>query len=370
MNEDVTMLNLAQEQFLKKEVNGELGQMISFPKPSSLKEAIVNIQENEDGYTPLPNFICDEGYLAALDGDAIKCIVFLNRHVKGFHLNSKGMSEALVKKITGIKDGRTVQKYMGELARYQLIKIQKETGKSNVYFLTFENRLPTSHVGGLSGVAPNVPTCDVPPPPTQHVGTTTYMACGSVKEIYLKENIKNKKKDFPVDNFESNDVFDSIEYHPENSNLYSLRELANVCLIKNDFSVEAKKIHPDFTDEQIFLEIKNFAQWSTAQQKRTAQAWMNNWIYRIQKFISPKTKSPGKPKTAPKSKNMSDSQITMFSQKLCNHDDFASLYSNVGESQKQFETRISIKLRDPENIQAWATYLRDVGYAGSLGDFA
>ena len=179
----------------------------------------------------------------------------------------------------------------------------------------------------------------------------------------------NKKKTLPVDNSKSEMFGDSIEYHPDDSNPYSLRELANVYLIKTDFSAQAKIIHPDFTDEQILVEIKNFAQWSTAQQKRTAQAWMNNWIYRIQKFTSPITKSPGKPKSSPGQKKLSDSQIDMFSKKLCNFDDFASMFSNVGETQKQFESRISKKLRDPENIKSWATYLRDVGFAGNLGDF-
>ena len=179
----------------------------------------------------------------------------------------------------------------------------------------------------------------------------------------------NKKKTLPVDNSKSEMFGDSIEYHPDDSNPYSLRELANVYLIKTDFSAQAKIIHPDFTDEQILVEIKNFAQWSTAQQKRTAQAWMNNWIYRIQKFTSPKSKSPVKPKSSPGQKNLSDSQIDVFSKKLCNFDDFASMFSNVGETQKQFESRISKKLRDPENIKSWATYLRDVGFAGNLGDF-
>ena len=360
-------------------------QVIHFPKPSLVQEEIVNTQENDDGYTPLPNFICDEGYLAVLTGDAIKCLVFLNRHINGFHIDQKSMGESLVMKITGIKDNRTIRKYMSELAKYQLVKILKENGKSNKYSITFNDRLPlkpvaryvTGHISptNCKPVACHVPstsnavTFHATSPVACHVPTTSDMACHPVKEIYLKENIKNKKKDFPVDNSKSEMFGDSIEYHPDDSNPYSLRELANVYLIKTDFSAQAKIIHPDFTDEQILVEIKNFAQWSTAQQKRTAQAWMNNWIYRIQKFTSPKSKSPGRPKSSPGQKKLSDSQIDMFSKKLCNFDDFASMFSNVGETQKQFESRISKKLRDPENIKSWATYLRDVGFAGNLGDF-
>ena len=173
------MTNLAQEQ------QSYQAEVVQFPKNE--RQAM---SDKDEGYTPMPNFICDEGYLAVLDGNAIKCLWLLNRHVKGFHLKAKGMSEALVMKITGIKDGRTVQKYMGELAKVQLIKIEKERGKSNVYSLTFNDRLPTQNVGASKAKAQSVPTPDVGTPPTQHVGGSTYMACGSVKEIDLKENIK------------------------------------------------------------------------------------------------------------------------------------------------------------------------------------
>lgn len=354
MNEVYRMPNLAHE------LNESQGGLLQFPKIE--RQAM---SKKEEGYTKMPNSLIDEQVMAQLSDKSFKCLMFVMRQTIGFDRPSHAIAITQFQKYCGIKKRDTVMLCIKELEDTNLIKVIRKRGILNEYIFT-----PNQY--HQTGLVPSKGTST-----TKGDGTSTTeqdytspVERGTIKET-LKENIKEKKeKGLPVDNFESNDVFDSIEYHPENSNLYSLRELANVCLIKNDFSVEAKKIHPDFTDEQIFLEIKNFAQWSTAQQKRTAQAWMNNWIYRIQKFISPKTKAPGKPKTAPKSKNMSDSQISMFSQKLCNHDDFASLYSNVGESQKQFETRISIKLRDPQSIQAWASYLRDVGYAGSLGDFA
>src|SRR5690606_7503897 len=98
------------------------------------------------------------------------------------------------------KDGRTVQKYMSQLAHYQLVKIEKERGKSNVYFLTFEDRLPTQHVGTFNVPAQQVPAYHVGGVPTQHAGGSTYMACGSDKEKDLKENIKeNNKNKAPSD---------------------------------------------------------------------------------------------------------------------------------------------------------------------------
>ena len=338
--------------------------LIRFPKPPPTKEAIVSIQKNEDGYTPLPNFICDEGYLAVLDGEAIKCLIFLNRHIKGFHLSNKGMSETLVKKITGIKDGRTIQKYMSQLADYQLIRIDKERGKSNVYFLTFDNRLPTQHVGAFNVPTSDVPTQHVGGVPTQHVPSSTHMACRSVKEIDLKENLKKEKKDLPVDNSQTEMFCDSVKYHGDNSNLYSLRELASVYPIQADLKTQAKDLNAELSDELILAELKGFAQWSTGRSKTTAQNWMNFWIYRIQNLKVPKAKSQSQ--TSKPSKRLSLSQIRSFSGKLCKHPQFAKNYSEVGEKQKEFESRIAEKLGNPEYIKKWSSYLREVGFVGNL----
>ena len=378
------MSNLAQKLNQKEGPNSESGQVISFPKPSLLQEAIVNTQKNEDGYTPLPNFVCDEGYLAVLSGDAIKCLIFLNRHINGFHIGQKAMGEILVMKITGIKDKRTIRKYMTELARYQLVEIHKENGKSNIYSITYSERLPikpvTSHATGQSQfntsqpVASHVPstsnavTSHATAPVAQHVPTTSDMPCHSVKETYLKENIKDKKKNLPVDKSESNDFLDSIEYHRDNQNLYTLRELASQYPVQSDFKAQAKSENSELTDEFIFAELKNFAQWSTGREKTTAQGWMNYWIYRIQKLKIPKAKSQ-KP-NKPKSKGLSDSQINYFVSELCNYGSFASKFSNAGEPQKSFEARISANLRNPEHIKKYGPYLHELGFVVDLEDFA
>ena len=361
------MPNLAQSISQKKDQSREIAQVISFPKPSLLQEAIVDTRKNEDGFTPLPNFICDEGYLAVLDGDAIKCLVFLNRHVKGFHLKSKGMSETLVKKITGIKDGRTVQKYMAQLSKYQLIKIQKEKGKSNVYFLTFDNRLPTQHVGTFNVPTSDVPTQHVGGVPTQHVPSSTHMTCGSVKEIYLKENIKEKKEDDSSEKSRSEDFLDSIEYHCDNRNLYSLIELSKVYPVQSDLQAQAKILNSELTDDFIFSELKGFAQWARNRDKNTAQGWMNFWIYRIQNLKSSKPKSQVQKS---KAKKLSDSQINYFVSELCNYEPFTGKFSNPGEPQKSFEARIKANLRNSEHIKKYGRYLHELGFVVAMEDFA
>lgn len=277
-------------------------QLIQFQKPAKPKQEAIVDTCKEDGFTPLPNFICDEGYLAVLDGDALKCLVFLNRHVRGFHLDSKGMSETLIKKITGIKDGRTVQKYMSQLAKYQLINIQKEKGKSNVYFLTFEDRLPTQHVGTLNVPTQQVPTCDVGSVPTQDVGSSTYMACGSVKEIYLKENIKENNKNKAPSDFIPQDrgALNFIDYHSDDPKLYTLKDLSGTYPIKQDFMAQAAVSFPKLSQDIVLEQLKELAQWSVGQPERISQKWMTTWLNWLRNYQPAKPKTE-KPKAAKKS---------------------------------------------------------------------
>lgn len=176
------------------------------------------------------------------------------------------------------------------------------------------------------------------------------------------DSLEFKKRELPVDKSESKMFDDSVKYHEDNPNLYSLRELASTYPVQIDFQTQAKKLNPELNENLIFSELKNFAQWSIGRQKTTAQNWMNFWIYRIQKLKSPSA--------APqKTKRLSLSQIRTFSSKLCKHPKFASDYSNVGETQKQFESRIAEKLGNPQNAIAWASYLHEVGFVGKLEDF-
>ena len=170
------------------------GEVIEFPK----QERQVMSQKAE-GHTPLPNFICDEGYLAVLDGDAIACLIFINRYVSGFHVENRALGESLVMKITGIKDKRTVRKKMSELEKFGLISIQKEHGKSSVYTLTFDERKPVELVTRDATSNIKVGTSHATRPVASHATTTSDMACHPVKENILKENIKNMCGENQVD---------------------------------------------------------------------------------------------------------------------------------------------------------------------------
>lgn len=176
-----------------------------------------------------------------------------------------------------------------------------------------------------------------------------------------------KKRTVPVDKSKSEMFGDSVKYHEDNKNLYSLRELANVYTIQSDLVDQIVERCPDLSNDQIMGELKNFAQWSTGRDKTTAQGWMNYWIYRIQKLSAPKAKSQ-KPAKA-KSKGLSDAQIDYFAAKLTAFHEFAAMYANVGETQKSFTARVASKLREPEQLKQWASYLKDVGFTGQIEDF-
>ncbi|OTG80796.1 hypothetical protein B9T31_15965 [Acinetobacter sp. ANC 4558] len=185
--------------------------------------------------------------------------------------------------------------------------------------------------------------------------------------LLRKDTIDNKnlldikKRTSLADNSDSNIFLDSIEYHREDQKIYTLRELANVYSVQNDFTEQAKKQNPNFADDFILSELRNFAQWSKMREKTTAQGWMNYWIYRIQKLKSPK------PTTAkPKSTELSNSQIEYFASKLAKDHAFASKHAETGETQQSFESRVLRNLKSPEYIKKWASYLHDVGFKGQL----
>jgi len=336
--------------------------LIHFPKPQDeIKEADMTKQTRDSGYTPLPNYLVDDDYVARMSGNSLKCYTIINRFTKGFSRINWAMESGFLLNKTGIKKPHTLFEAVKQLEQFGLLSVHREDGKTNKFTVTdpcpktalpkngttAENGHNTSAENGNKGTAEN----------------------GHTKKENIKNNIKNiKKTTLPVDKSETDIFASSVEYHREDKKLFTLIELSKTYKVQSDFTAKAQSENPDMTKEQILAELKNFAQWSVAQDKRTAQSWMNNWVYRLQKLDPSKSKS--KTTTTAKPKKLSDSQIDYFASKLCNFDEFASMYANVGESQKSFESRIAAKLRNPKHLKEFASYLHDVGFVGNLEDFA
>ena len=80
-------------------------------------------------------------------------------------------------KVTGIKDYRTIVKYLKQLEEKELIEIKKNNGKVNVYYLKNVSTPPTKNVGTKNATANFVdepPTKNAGTPPTNFAGITIH----------------------------------------------------------------------------------------------------------------------------------------------------------------------------------------------------
>lgn len=71
--------------------------------------------------------------------------------------------------------------------------------------------------------------------------------------------------------------------------------------------------------------------------------------------------------TGNKSQQLSEKQIHTFAQKLSQHPEFSSKFSEPGESYDKLAARIAVKLEDPTQAKKWESYLKQVGFNGTLG---
>lgn len=248
------MPNLAQD------LRTTQGEVVQFPKKEQR-----TMSTKQDGFTGLPNFICDEGYLSALSGEAIKCLILLNRHITGFHLGEKALAESLIMKITGINDKRTIRKKMDELAKFQLVKISKCKGKTTKYSTTFESRLAVKLVASDVPSTLNVATCHATSLVASDVPSTSDMACHPIKEIDLKENSKiNTQEPAP-----ENSVDEILNLWTPNLNslnawlqrageMAMTQELVNQVLLEVNAYYELKLKTGQVTDSQMYA---NFVKW-------------------------------------------------------------------------------------------------------------
>lgn len=93
-----------------------------------------------------------------------------------------------------------------------------------------------------------------------------------------------------------------------------------------------------------------------------------------------KTKYSEKPSSGPSgnssspklnSNRLTEKQIQVFAQKLSHHPEFAGTFSEPGESYDKLAARIAVKLENPAQAKKWESYLKQVGFNGSLqGDKA
>ena len=97
-------------------------------------------------------------------------------------------------KISGIKDYRTIVKYMESLEEKGLISIKKEKGKKNTYYLKNVEEVPAKNVGAINASTKNVGAKFVEEVPAKNVGQTIHNEQNTKKEKNKKENFDHTKK--------------------------------------------------------------------------------------------------------------------------------------------------------------------------------
>lgn len=123
-----------------------------------------------EGYTPFPNYLVDDRYIAELPPEAVKLLVVLNRHIVGHQSTEKVFTTTLAMELAGFKDDRTASKHLKTLVEWNLLSVKKSRGKASLYSINFDNPKPTKFKEALSA---NAGALDVPTlkAPTLNVGT-------------------------------------------------------------------------------------------------------------------------------------------------------------------------------------------------------
>lgn len=168
-------------------------ELVQFPR----QERQVMSQKAE-GYTPLPNYLVDERYIAELPGEAVKLLVILNRHIVGHKATEKPFTTTLAMDLAGFKDERTAAKHLKTLVEWNLVSVKKARGKASLYSLNFDNPKPTNfkEVPTPNVCAPNVPTLKAPTlnegtVPTSHEGGVPTFDVGLIKNPNKETNKEN-----------------------------------------------------------------------------------------------------------------------------------------------------------------------------------
>ncbi|WP_244783152.1 replication protein [Acinetobacter sp. F-1] len=273
------MLNLAQERQPAQAL------VLLFPKKERLTMTGI-----DEGYTRFPNLLIDSEIMADLSDKAFKCLVFIVRQTLGFGRNSHTISITQFQKYCGIKKEETVTKVIRELEQSKAIKVERKSGCLNEYFLTldqYQQTVPPPSKGG-SPMKQGEST-------TATSGESTPMKQGTIKENF-KENIKENNKNKAPAEFVPQDrgALNFIDYHSEDSKLYSLKDLSGTYPIKQDFMAQAAVSFPKLSQDIVLEQLKELAQWSVGQPERISQKWMTTWLNWLRNYQPAKPKAEAK----------------------------------------------------------------------------
>lgn len=235
-------------------------------------------------YTELPNYIVDEDYLAEMSGNAFKCYAVINRYTRGFKRSGWCLDSKFLMRKIGVQKAETITRLSRELESLGLLKIVQKKGYPNEFYVADPSPQTVVPITGST--------------PDEGEWSTPHDR-GTKKETNKKKQIKRNNQKETCDEKtpfvpQNRPMLDFIEYHVEDTQFYSLKNLSQVHDVKQDFLAQARVSFPNLTDQQIQNEFASLCQWSLTAEKRVAQKWMSAWLKFLKNPSIEKPQAPAK----------------------------------------------------------------------------
>lgn len=116
----------------------------------------------------------------------------------------------------------------------------------------------------------------------------------------IRKNDNKREGEFVAQN---KSMLQFIEYYPQDSTRYSIKEFANNYPVANDFTKQAVASFPNLSSEQIHGLLKELGQWALKNETvQTPQSWISTWLTFLKNHQSKIQDKAGKTTTAAKPK--------------------------------------------------------------------
>lgn len=120
---------------------------------------------------------------------------------------------------------------------------------------------------------------------------------------YIESIRKNNNKHEGEFVAQNKSMLQFIEYYPQDSTRYSIKEFANNYPVANDFTKQAVASFPNLSSEQIHGLLKELGQWALKNETvQTPQSWISTWLTFLKNHQSKIQEKAGKTTTAAKPK--------------------------------------------------------------------
>nr|WP_314136554.1 hypothetical protein [Acinetobacter lwoffii] len=198
---------------------------------------------------------------------------------------------------------KTVSAGLKELIKYGVISVVASGKQGMKSYRINEISIKDRFTKGTSS-----PT--TPVPPVNQTSSPTTLVTSSLGEHTIDtpiDPLENNKNKAPAE-FVPQDrgALNFIDYHSEDSKLYSLKDLSGTYPIKQDFMAQAAVSFPKLSQDIVLEQLKELAQWSVGQPERISQKWMTTWLNWLRNY------QPAKPKTEkPKASKKSNANLNV-----------------------------------------------------------